>query len=170
MSNKTLLALHSITKDYPGARVLDKVDFELIAGECHVIFGENGAGKSTLISIVAGALARTSGDILYKGESVNIHSVQQARNLGISAVFQEFSLVPQLSVGENIFLGGEITHNGFLKPSLRYDKSQKLLEKLGFDIAVNTLVKNLSRADQQMVEIAKAFRTHPSVLILEKQR
>ena len=104
-----LIRTAGLTKHYPGVLALDHVDFDLKAGEVHVLFGENGAGKSTLISILAGANRPTSGEIWLRGEPVQLESVHQARRMGISAVFQEFSLVPQMTVAENIFLGAETT-------------------------------------------------------------
>src|SRR5258707_10240441 len=96
-----LLKILGLSKRFPGVLALDRVDFDLRAGEVHVLFGENGAGKSTLISMVAGVYKPTAGRILFKGQSIELHSVHQARGLGISAVFQEFSLVPQMSVEQN---------------------------------------------------------------------
>ena len=95
---------------------LDRVDFDLKAGEVHVLFGENGAGKSTLISLLAGANRPTSGEIWLRGDAVQLESVHQARRMGISAVFQEFSLVPQMTVAENIFLGAETTSGRPARP------------------------------------------------------
>jgi ABC-type sugar transport system ATPase subunit len=98
-----LLELEGITKRFPGVFALDAVPFDLRAGEVHVLFGENGAGKSTLISIVAGALRPESGTVKLRGEPIELGSVHHARSLGISAVFQEFSLVPQLTIEQNTF-------------------------------------------------------------------
>ncbi|MBX6324089.1 MAG: sugar ABC transporter ATP-binding protein, partial [Rhodospirillaceae bacterium] len=100
-----LLRLEAVSKHFPGVTALDGVDFELRPGEVHVLFGENGAGKSTLISLVAGVYRPSAGRILLRGGAVDLASVHHARQLGISAVFQEFSLVPQLTVEENVFLG-----------------------------------------------------------------
>ncbi|MEQ8739747.1 MAG: ATP-binding cassette domain-containing protein, partial [Hoeflea sp.] len=108
-----LLQTKSITKQYPGVRALDAVDFDLRPGEVHVLFGENGAGKSTLISLLAGANQPSAGQILFRGKPVTLGSVHEARALGISAVFQEFSLIPQMTVEENLFLGAEHTRGGF---------------------------------------------------------
>ena len=158
----------AIVKEYSGTQALDNVDFCLYAGEVHVIFGENGAGKSTLISILAGARKPTSGVIRFRGQSISLSSVQEARALGIRAVFQEFSLVPQMTVEENIFLGAEKTRNGLLcKRELRR-QAQELLDRLHFDIDVSCHIEILTRAEQQMVEIAKAFSEEPSVLILDE--
>ena len=109
-----LLELRKISKHFPGVLALDDVDFTLQAGEVHVLFGENGAGKSTLISMVAGVYQPTAGEIRIRGETVKLQSVHHARSLGISAVFQEFSLVGQLTVEQNLCLGAEQTTGPFL--------------------------------------------------------
>jgi len=165
---EALIETRSVTKDYPGVRALDAVDFDLCAGEVHVLFGENGAGKSTLISILAGANQPTSGTILFRGREVTLHSVHDARELGISAVFQEFSLIPQMTVEENLFLGAEPTKGGFLDRRRSRDHAREILEELDFRIDSSARVDQLTRAEQQMVEIAKAFRSDVSVLILDE--
>ena len=100
-----LLQLKNVSKRFPGVLALDRVSFDLRPGEVHVLFGENGAGKSTMISMIAGVYKPTEGEIWFRGEPVELASVHHARSLGISAVFQEFSLVGQLSVEQNLFLG-----------------------------------------------------------------
>ena len=163
-----LLRLETITRHFPGVLALDRVDFDLWPGEVHVLFGENGAGKSTLISIVAGALRPSSGRMLFRGEPIDLPSVHQARSLGISAVFQEFSLVPQLTVEENLFLGAEATTGGLLNKRELRRAAEEILARLGFPLRPHQRVAFLSRAEQQMVEIAKAFRSDLSVLILDE--
>jgi ribose transport system ATP-binding protein len=163
-----LLRLEQISRQFPGVLALDRVDFELRAGEVHVLFGENGAGKSTLISIVAGALRPSGGRMLFRGEPLELASVHQARALGISAVFQEFSLVPQLTVEENLFLGAEATRGGLLNKRELHRRAEAILARLGFPLRPSQRVAFLSRAEQQMVEIAKAFRSQLSVLILDE--
>jgi ribose transport system ATP-binding protein len=163
-----LLRLDGISKHFPGVVALDGVDFELRAGEVHVLFGENGAGKSTLISLVAGVHRPTHGGILFRGEALQLSSVHQARELGISAVFQEFSLVPQLTVEENLFLGAELMDKGLLDKRRMKASAREILDRLGFPLRPNIRVAYLSRAEQQMVEIAKAFRSDLSVLILDE--
>lgn len=158
----------AIVKEYSGTRALDSVDFSLRTGEVHVLFGENGAGKSTLISIFAGAVKPTSGVIRLHGKNVRLSSVHEARAQGIRAVFQEFSLVPQMTVEENIFLGAEKTRNGFLRKRELRRQAQALLNRLHFDIDATRRIETLTRAEQQMVEIAKAFAEAPSVLILDE--
>jgi len=163
-----LLRTEGLTKHYPGVDALVDVDFELAPGEVHALFGENGAGKSTLISILAGANPPTRGRVYVNGKPVIFASVREARARGISAVFQEFSLVPQLTVAENLFLGAEPTKHGLLDRGGENRKAQELLERLGFPLRADRQVQYLSRAEQQMVEIAKAFRSDLSVLILDE--
>jgi ribose transport system ATP-binding protein len=163
-----ILSVRGVSKRYPGVLALDGVDFTLAPGEVHVLFGENGAGKSTLISILAGANTPTEGEILFRGKPVRFSSVHDARERGISAVFQEFSLVPQMTVAENLFLGAERTSGGFLASSAMRREAAAIIERLGFPLRAGDRVDRLTRAEQQMVEIAKAFRSDLSVLILDE--
>ena len=163
-----LLDLTRVSRQFPGVQALDRVDFDLRAGEVHVLVGENGAGKSTLISILAGALRPHGGQIRFRGRPVELASVHHARSLGISAVFQEFSLVPQLNVEQNLFLGAEETSFGMLDKAKLRERAAEILERLGFPLRPTQRVAFLSRAEQQMVEIAKAFRSDLSVLILDE--
>ena len=163
-----ILKLVGISKEFPGVLALDAVDFDLRPGEVHILFGENGAGKSTLISLVAGAGRPTAGEIHFRGEAVRLDSVHHARSLGISAVFQEFSLIPQMTVEENIFLGSEETRRGILQKKDLRKSAAEILRNLGFPMTPNQKVGALTRAEQQMVEIAKAFRSALSILILDE--
>ncbi|ADE40013.1 sugar ABC transporter ATP-binding protein [Candidatus Puniceispirillum marinum] len=163
-----LISTTGLSKDYQGIRALDRVDFNLQAGEVHVLFGENGAGKSTMISMLAGAIKPTAGTILFKGQQVSLTNVHHAHALGIRTVFQEFSLVPQMSVAENIFLGSAPSSRGFLQRRTLKKKAQEVLDGLNFTLDPDMLVDGLTRAEQQMVEIAKAFRSDLSVLILDE--
>jgi len=163
-----LLECRGMVKEYPGVLALDRVDFQLRPGEVHILFGENGAGKSTLISLLAGAQEPTSGEILMRGAPVKLRSVHRARALGISAVFQEFSLVPQLTVEENLFLGAEPRKFGFLDRQTMRREARAILARLDFALDPAETVQRLTRAQRQMVEIAKAFRIQPSVLILDE--
>ncbi len=163
-----LIRTHDLQKHYPGVTALDRVDFDLRAGEVHVLFGENGAGKSTLISMLAGANQPNGGHIEFKGSPVQLRSVHEARDLGISAVFQEFSLIPQLTVLENLFLGAEPRRAGLLDRRSARCQGEEILERLDFHLPLGRRVDRLTRAEQQMVEIAKAFRSDLSVLILDE--
>ena len=163
-----LLKLTEVTKRYPGVSALSNVSFDLRSGEVHVLFGENGAGKSTLISILSGAQRPTSGTMAFRGEEVEFSSVADAREFGISAVFQEFSLVPTMTVADNMLLGSEPLRAGCLNRRGLRSAAEDLLDDLGFPIRASQVVGRLSRAQQQMVEIAKAFRSDLWVLILDE--
>lgn len=163
-----LLRARGLTKHFPGVSALDGVDFDLRHGEVHVLFGENGAGKSTLISLLAGANVPTAGQIEFEGRPVALRSVREARALGISAVFQEFSLVPTLSVADNLLLGDEPTRHGLLRRGQLRERARELLQRLDFHIDPERMVSSLSRAEQQMVEISKSLRSRLAVLILDE--
>lgn len=165
-----LFELDGVSKAYFGCRALDGIDFDLRPGEVHVLFGENGAGKSTLINILVGTIAHDAGEVTYLGRPLQRGkwSPHLARINGVSAVFQEFSLVATMTVVDNLFLGREIRKRGLLDPSEMARQARSLLGRLGFAISVDALVGSLSRARQQMVEIAKALLSDPRVLILDE--
>jgi ribose transport system ATP-binding protein len=163
-----LLELKSVSKHYPGVMALGDVSLTVRAAEVHVLFGENGAGKSTLISLVTGAQKPSSGTISFMGAPIVLDSVRDARKLGISAVFQEFSLVPTMTVAENLFLGEEAKPYALLSRKQQRRRALSLLEQIGFDIDVDRLVDDLTRAEQQMIEIAKALYADARLLILDE--
>jgi ribose transport system ATP-binding protein len=163
-----LLRLSGIGKHFPGVQALKDVDFDLRAGGVHVLFGENGAGKSTLINIIAGTFPPDEGTMTLRGQPLRLHSPHHARQLGINAVFQEFSLVPTLSVQDNLYLGREHTHAGILDKVAIARGAQETLDLLQFHLDPKAQVGRLSRAEQQMVEIAKALQGEPSILILDE--
>ncbi|MCA9877049.1 MAG: sugar ABC transporter ATP-binding protein [Thermomicrobiales bacterium] len=163
-----ILRLSGITKHFPGVKALSDVDFDLRSGEVHVLFGENGAGKSTLINIIAGSFPPDGGTITFRGEPLRLSSPHHARQLGINAVFQEFSLVPTLSVQDNLYLGREHKRAGLLDKGAIARGARATLDQLGFQLDPRAQVGRLSRAEQQMVEIAKAIQGDPSVLILDE--
>lgn len=166
--HSSLLKLEKISKQFSGVSALHKVDFDLREGEVHVLFGENGAGKSTLINIVAGALRPTAGKIIYRGKETLFRNVNNARKVGIHAVFQEFSLIPQLTVAQNLFLGVEKSRYGILDKNKMHKQAKEILGRLGFELDPGKRVIYLTRAEQQMVEIAKVFSTDLSILILDE--
>jgi ribose transport system ATP-binding protein len=168
VGDELLLQMVGISKRFPGVLALDGVDFDLRPGEVHVLFGENGAGKSTLINIVAGTLAPDAGEIGYRGEGVSGLTPHRARVIGISPVFQEFSLVPELTVQDNLFLGHEKSALGVLDRKAMRAQSRAIIAELGFDLQPERKVGELSRAHQQMVEIAKALLTNVRLLILDE--
>jgi ribose transport system ATP-binding protein len=168
MSEAPLVEMTGITKEFPGVKALSNVDFRLGRGEVHVLFGENGAGKSTLISILSGVYRATSGTVRIEGKEVEFRSVQEARGAGVGTVFQEFSLVPTLTVFENVYLGKEPRRGAFVDRSAMKRGAEALFRDLGFDIDIRSPVVRLSRAQQQMVEIAKALHAKARVLILDE--
>ena len=163
-----LLEMAGITKRFPGVLALDHVDFDLRQGEVHALFGENGAGKSTLINIIAGTFPPDAGEMRYRGESLSGLTPHRARVIGISPVFQEFSLVPDLTVEENLFLGREKSRFGVLDRRAMREQAYAIIRELGFDLQPRRKVRELSRAHQQMVEIAKALLTQVRLLILDE--
>lgn len=163
-----LLQVRAISKRYGAVQALSSMDFDLAAGEVHVLFGENGAGKSTLINVICGAVPPDEGEVSLRGNPIKLRDVHDARSRGISAMFQEFSLAPHLSVEENIYLGDEPKAGLWLKRGVRRHGAKEALERFGFDLNPSTMVGMLSRAQQQMVEMAKALRTGPDVLILDE--
>ncbi len=163
-----LLDLANISKRFPGVVALDGVDFNLRSGEVHVLFGENGAGKSTLINIIAGTYPPDGGTFKYRGKEITHLTPHSARVTGISPVFQEFSLVPEMTVEQNLFLGRELTAGGFLNRSAMSARAREIVRELNFDLRPDYKVAQLSRAHQQMVEIAKAFLTEVRILILDE--
>ena len=167
-SDIELLHLSSIGKRFPGVQALSDIDFDLRSGEVHVLFGENGAGKSTLINIIAGTFAPDDGTMTLRGQPLRLHSPHHARQMGINAVFQEFSLVPTLSVQDNLYLGREHKHAGILDKAAIARGTRETLDLLQFHLDPRAPVGSLSRAEQQMVEIAKAIQGKPSILILDE--
>lgn len=163
-----LLQLRGISKRFTSVRALDRVDLDVHAGELHVLFGENGAGKSTLINVVSGTFPSDEGTFHFGGEEIYHLTPQRARTIGISPVFQEFSLVPSLTVEENLFLGREATRGGILRAGEMRKRARALIDELDFDLDPSRRVDDLSRAHQQMAEIAKALIGRVHLLILDE--
>lgn len=163
-----LLEMRGIRKAFPGVVALDGVDFDLRTGEVHVLLGENGAGKSTLMKILSGAYPKDSGEIFLDGQSVEISGPRHAQRLGVGIIYQEFNLVPQMTVAENIFLGNEPSRRGFLDRRKSRVESARLLAELGVELDPGRRVGDLSIALQQMVEVAKALSLRARVLIMDE--
>ncbi|MFG2115176.1 sugar ABC transporter ATP-binding protein [Streptomyces sp. NPDC048718] len=169
MSNPDeLLRIEGIRKTFPGVVALDSVDFDLRRGEVHVLLGENGAGKSTLIKMLSGAYRPDSGRITVGGEEVRIQGAQDSERLGIATIYQEFNLVPDLTVAENIFLGRQPRRFGFIDRKKMNTEAAELLARVGVDVDPRTLVRELGIARLQMVEIAKALSLDARVLIMDE--
>ena len=163
-----LVDMSGIEKRFPGVLALDRVDFQLLSGEVHVLFGENGAGKSTLINVMAGTYPADAGTYRFCGDSLSNLDPHRARRVGISPVFQEFSLAPDLTIEENLFLGREVSRGGILNKREMRARVAEVLDDLGFELSPRARVADLSRAQQQMTEIAKALLHDVRVLILDE--
>jgi ribose transport system ATP-binding protein len=164
------LEMRHIVKSYPGVQAIKDVSLTVGAGEIHALLGENGAGKSTLMKILAGAEMRDAGEILLQGHPVTIDTPQKAMELGISIIYQEFNLVPYLSAGENIYLGREPRGRlpGFVDFRTLYREAQTVLDALGVRIDARAPVNQLSVAQQQMVEIAKATSKKSKIIVMDE--
>ncbi|WP_433252351.1 sugar ABC transporter ATP-binding protein [Streptosporangium sp. CA-135522] len=166
--NDEILRVEGLRKGFPGVVALDGVDFNLRAGEVHVLLGENGAGKSTLIKMLSGAYHPDAGRILVDGAPVEIRTAGDAQRLGIATIYQEFNLVPQLTVGENLALGRPPRRFGFVDTGRMHEQARGLLRRVGIDVDPRTLVARLGIARMQMVEIAKALGLNARVLIMDE--
>jgi len=166
-----IIFLRDIQKSFGGIHALSGISFDLLPGEIHALVGENGAGKSTLIKIISGAYTPDSGIIELDGKQYRDFTTNQARALGVGIVYQEFTLLPELSVAENIFLAEQPLHSyGLIDMKERYERTVELLTRLGAGghISPNALVKYLTVGEQQLVEIAKALATDARILIMDE--
>ena len=163
-----LLRMEGIDKSFPGVHALKYVSFDLLAGEVHALMGENGAGKTTLIRVLAGAHRPDAGSILIDGQAARIHTPRDAEKLGISVIYQEFNLVPALSARESLFLGREQTRGPLLLPSREHRSAQDLFARLNVHIDPEARVSELTVAQQQSVEIAKAISLDARILVMDE--
>ena len=164
-----LLEMRGISKSFPGVHALQEVNFSADAGEIVCLLGENGAGKSTLVKILAGAQQPDNGEILIKGEPARFKNTQEAAACGVSIVFQEFNLCPNLSAMENLFLGQELRGRfGLLDARQMQQKARDAFLRLRTEIDPEALVRNLGVAQQQIIEVAKALQHNPSILIMDE--
>ena len=163
-----LLEMRNIDKVFPGVRALSNVDFTLHAGEIHSLMGENGAGKSTLVKVLRGVYPKDGGTIRLNGREISPKTPKEAQEEGISTVYQEVNLCPNLTVAENIFIGREPRRFGFIDWKEVNRRSVELLQKLDVDIDVNKTLDNYPVAIQQMVAIARAVDVDAKILILDE--
>jgi ribose transport system ATP-binding protein len=170
MKEQPLLQISNVTKSFPGTRVLVGVSMDLHRGEILGLCGENGAGKSTLIKILSGALKPDQGTIEFNGQNIQRWTTNQALREGIVTIYQELSLIPELSVAENIHLGFWPTAKirGFVDHKQMIQSARSILDKLGIDVNPATLVKDLGIATRQMVEIARAWLIKPKLVIFDE--
>ncbi|QDT68798.1 Ribose import ATP-binding protein RbsA [Planctomycetes bacterium MalM25] len=164
----SLLRMEGVSKTFPGVKALDRVDFELRSGEVHALMGENGAGKSTLIKVLTGVHRADQGRILMEGDPISPHSPLDAQAAGISTVFQEVPLIPQLSVAENIMLGRQATRMGLLSWKSLYASAKKAIGRIDLRIDLHRELGSYSTAIQQMVAIARALDMKAKVLVLDE--
>lgn len=164
-----VLEMKNISKIFPGVRALSNVDFTLKTGEIHTLMGENGAGKSTLIKVLTGVYEIDEGRIILRGKEIKISSTQEAQNYGISTVYQEVNLCPNLTVAENIYIGREPKKNGSIDwKKMNSDAAKLLEERLNLKVDVKKALNNYSVAVQQMVAIARAVDISNGILILDE--
>ena len=162
-----ILKVESVSKEFPGVKALDDVSINIKKGEIHALIGENGAGKSTLMKILNGNYKKDKGKIIFDGQEVDISNPTDARNLGISIIFQELNLVPHLSIAENIYMGRLFKGRTQLVDWKKvYSEAEQLMDRIGYPMNVKERVERLSVAQKQMVEIAKAISYENTRLIL----
>jgi ribose transport system ATP-binding protein len=168
--NMTFLQMQGISKSFPGVQALTEVDFSVASGEIHALVGENGAGKSTLMKILTGALGKDEGQIKLRGQAVDINNPADAQRLGISMIHQELSLIPHLTVGQNIFLGREprTRLSAIIDWKSLYSQAQVLLDQLNLKVDARESVQDLSIAERQMVEVAKALSFKADLIAMDE--
>uniref|UniRef100_UPI00402577C1 sugar ABC transporter ATP-binding protein n=1 Tax=Candidatus Scatomorpha intestinigallinarum TaxID=2840923 RepID=UPI00402577C1 len=154
--------------EFSGVYVLSDMQLQVDRGSIHALVGENGAGKSTLIKILGGIYKPKTGKIFIDGTESSIHNVQDAQKKGISIIHQEISLVPSLSIAENVFLGRELSKLGFKSEGKMFSMAQEMIDALGIDLSARTIVSGLTIAQQQLVEIIKAVSFNTHILVLDE--
>jgi len=168
IATESLLEMRGICKRFPGVQALDEAELVVNPGEVHVLLGENGAGKSTLMKVLCGQYLADSGTMTFAGETIRPVSPIEAERHGLAIIHQELNLVPGLTVAENIFLGHEPTAGGLIRSEVMGQISSNLLHRLGCDVDPNTPVAELSVAEQQLVEIARALREEARLLVMDE--
>ena len=167
---KVLLEMKNITKTFPGVKALDNVNFQVEEGEIHALVGENGAGKSTLMNVLSGIYpyGTYEGSIIYNGEECQFQTIRDSEKKGIVIIHQELALVPQMSIGENMFLGNERGSKNAINWNETYKEADKYLKMVGLSESSHVLIKDIGTGKQQLVEIAKALAKHAKLLILDE--
>ena len=170
MNQQYILRAENISKSFPGVKALDNVQISIERGKVHAVLGENGAGKSTLMKILIGMLTPDSGEIYYKGERIKFTSVHDAIKTGLSMIHQELLPFPELSIAENIFMGNEPTSKflGWINQKEMNKSAALLMNKLGAKVSVTKAMKELSIAEMQMAEIAKAISNKAEIIIMDE--
>lgn len=170
MEHSFILQMQGITKFFPGVRALDDVTLEVRQGDVHAICGENGAGKSTLMKVLSGVYPHGSyeGKIIYLGSEIAFRDIKESEKAGIAIIHQELTMIQELSITENIFLGNETVHHGLIDWDAERCRTVELLKKVGLDVNPDTLIKHLGVGQQQLVEIGKALSKNVKLLILDE--
>ena len=163
-----LLSMEGIEKSFPGVKALKGVRLDLYSGEVHAVVGENGAGKSTLIKVLAGVHIPDSGQTSIKGQPMHFATPLDAQEAGIAVIYQEFNLVPALTVRENILLGHETSNWGFIAKTQETAMVLSLFERMNVSIDPDAICATLSVAQQQLVEIAKALSTGARIIVMDE--
>ena len=167
--SENILRMTHISKSFAGVHALRGVQFDLFPGEVHALLGENGAGKSTLVKVMTGVHQPDSGEIYLNGSQVHFSDALQSRQAGIAAIYQELSLFPDLDVAENIFVGRQpTTTGGRIDWRGLYSQADQLLDSLGVHMNLKQKARNLSIAQQQMIEIARALSVNARILIMDE--
>ncbi|MFO7882055.1 MAG: sugar ABC transporter ATP-binding protein [Kosmotogaceae bacterium] len=168
MQDNNILEISRLSKSFPGVKALEEVDMDVKEGEVHALLGENGSGKSTLTKCIVGAYHKDSGDIHFDGKQVNFSSPAESFKSGITVIYQERSLIPKLTVEQNVFLGGEVVNNGVLDKKEMRKKYNSLCETFGFDLLPNLKINRLGVAQQKVVEIMKALARKSKLVIMDE--
>ena len=168
MNSTPVLEMRNIAKAFGKFYALKGVDLTVYPGEIHALMGENGAGKSTLMKVLAGAYTATSGEILIDGKPFHIRTPKDALSAGITLIYQEMQLAPNLSVAENIFLGSELSHGGLVQRKEMLVQAQKVIDRLGAQFNASDKVMTLTIAEQQQVEIARALHRNSRILVMDE--
>lgn len=170
MEHPFILEMRNITKVFPGVKALSDVTLEVRKGSIHAICGENGAGKSTLMKVLSGVYPHGTyfGDIIFNGKKMEFKNIKESENTGIVIIHQELTMIPELSITENIFMGNEIVKHGLIDWNEERRQTGELLARVGLSVNPDTLIKNLGIGQQQMVEIAKALSKNVQLLILDE--
>ncbi len=166
--NNAYLRMNGITKTFPGVLALDNVDFELEPGKVMALVGENGAGKSTLMKILSGVYKMDKGKIFIDNKRVEITDTLTSQNLGISIIYQELNLLQNMDIAENIFIGREPRKGIFVDKVKMHEEARNLLDEVGLNISTKTLVRDLSTAQKQMVEVAKSLSFNSKIVIMDE--
>lgn len=166
--SEVIIETRNVSRIYPGVTALDQVNYRVYRNKVNVLIGENGAGKSTMMKMLAGVEVPSSGQIFLDGEAVSLHSTQQAEKHGISIIFQELNLFPNMNVMDNIFIGNEFFQRGRINEKYQYQLAKALLERLELDVDPYAPLGELGIGHQQLVEIARALSKDTRVLIMDE--